>query len=680
MEDNGNPRDGYDEEKKDDQALIAEAKAFYQDDLDYEVNVRGEMIIDVKMANNEDHWDAATIRQRSIEKRPTLTVPRFNQFINQIKNEQRQNKPSIKVTPRGAKSAEAQKERETAAKNRQGIIRFIQYGSKASDAYQTAYDFAVECGRGFFRIDQEYVSPDSFDLKIVINRIPDPFNVVMDRSRKEIDYSDCQHAFIINKVKREVFKNDWPDAMPVGWSPGNKQEDVWATENDIWVVEYFSIRSRTRTLLLLDDNETIYEDELKELEDDEREEIESRVERRRDVELPYVMLYKMTAEEILEREELPGTFIPIIPVIGVEKIIVGRVEIKGLMRDLRDSIRSYNYWTSLETELISLAPKAPFIIAAGQIEGYEEIWGTMNTKAHSVAPYKPITSGGRPVPPPQRQPFAGVPTGIHQAKLNVIEDQKAITGMWNASLGQGGQERSGRAILAQQKEGETSNYHFIDNIRIAITHAGVIINQWLPVIYDSERVEKILGEDGDESTINLNGQDDEGNEVNFGSGEFDVVTTMGPSYNSRRQEAAESIMQFIQAVPQFAPLISDLLAKNMDWPGSTEIADRLKRTVPPEVLDDNGGEEQMAQQLQQMSQQLQQDQQMMEQMKQMIEELEVKAEGKELDSDTKIEVAKIKSDSDIAVANIRAETDVYNNRNKIKSDFIKSFSPSGANQ
>jgi len=679
MEDNGNPRDHFDE-KKDDQALIAEAKAFYKDDLDYEMDVRGQMIVDVKMANNEDHWDEEIRSERSIERRPTLTVPRYNQFLNQIKNEQRQNKPSIKVTPRGAKSAEAQKERETAAKNRQGIIRFIQYGSKASDAYQTAYDFAVECGRGFFRIDQEYVAPDSFDLKIVINRIPDPFNVVMDRSRKEIDYSDCQHAFIVNKVKREVFKNDWPDASPNSWSPGNKQEDVWATENDIWIVEYFSIRSKTRTLLLLDDNETIYEDELKELDDEERSEIESRVERRRDVELPYVMLYKMTSEEILEKEELPGTFIPIIPVIGMEKIIVGKVEIKGLMRDLRDSIRSYNYWTSLETELVSLAPKAPFIIADGQVEGFEKYWSTANTKAHAYLPYKPVTSGGRPVAPPQRQQFAGVPAGIVTAKLNTIEDMKGITGMWNASLGQSGQERSGRAILAQQKEGETSNYHFIDNIRIAITHAGVIINQWLPVIYDSERVEKILGEDGDESTINLNGQDDEGNEVTFGSGEFDIVTTMGPSYNSRRQEAAESIMQFIQAVPQFAPLISDLLAKNMDWPGSTEIADRLKRTVPPEVLDENGGEEQMAQQLQQMSQQLQQDQQIMQQMKQLIEELEGKAEGNELDADTKIKVAQIKGEYDVEVANIRAETSEFDSRNKLKSDFIKSFTSSGANQ
>jgi len=660
----GNPKEGYDKEK-DEKDLIAEAKAFYMDDLDYERHVRDEMYIDFRMADNQDHWDADVVEERRKEKRPSLTVPRYNQFLNQVKNEQRQNKPAIKISPRGAKSEDIQKQREEYAKNRQGLTRFIQTCSRASDAYQTAYDAAVEAGRGFFRIDTEYVSPESFDLKIVINRIRNPLSVVMDRNREKIDYSDCKRGFIIEKVPREVFKNDWPDKLVTPWVVGGNEDEEWASVDDIWVVEYYCVRHNVKTLLKLDDNETIYREDMSDYTDEEKEAIELRVEDEREVKIPYVMWYKMTNEEILEETLIPGSYIPIIPVIGQEKSINGKLQIKGLMRDLRDSIRTYNYWTSLETELISLAPKAPYILAAGQVENYKKYWQTANTKSHAYLPYKPIDSGGRQVPPPQRQQFAGVPAGIVQAKQEVIQDQMAITGLHQANLGQTGPERSGKAILAQQREGDTSNFHYIDNMRIAITHAGTIIQEWLPTIYDTERREIILGEDNEESTINVNGQDEKGKDVGLGSGEFDTVVTMGPSYNTKRQEAAESMMQFIQAVPQFAPYISDLLAKNMDWPGAQEIAARLKRLVPPEVLEKSGGEEEMANKLQEVMGQLQQSQQMIEQMQGMIEEFQMKEEANTEDNESKVQIANLNNAAKIQVAKIKAMSD----KDKSDKDF-----------
>lgn len=660
---NGDPRDHYDEDKTDDE-LIEEAKAFYIDDLDFESQVRDNMEVDMRMSNNEDGWEPAARNVRTTEKRPMLSIPRFNQFLNQIKNEQRQNKPSIKVSPRGANDENIQKQREKAAENRQGLIRFIQYGSQATDAYQLAFDFAVDCGRGFFRIESKDVGPDSFDKEIVINPIPNPLDVVMDSSRLKADYSDCKRGFIIDRLTRPVFKNEYPDANPVSWSVETNNRSSWVTRDEIYVVEYFCIRHEKKTLLGLDDGETIYKEDMASYTDEDKEAIMIRVEREREVKIPYVMWYKMTSDEILDREKLPGTFIPIIPVIGTEKNVAGKLEIKGLMRDMRDTVRAYNLWASLETEVISLAPKSPYIMAEGQQEGYEKMWKNANTRSYSALIYKPVSSGNKPVAPPQRVPFAGVPTGILQAKLNLIEDQKAITGLWDASLGAQGNESSGKAILARERQGSTATYHYIDNMRCSLAHAGVIINEWLPVIYDTARLEKILGEDGDESTINLGGQDDEGNNVELGSGKFDVVVTMGPSFNTQRQEAAESMMQFIQAYPPAAQVIGDLIAKNMDWRGAPEIAERLKKMVPPEILEENGGEEQMARQIQELQGQLQQAGDMVEQQGQAMQELEKQAEGNELDSDTKIEVANIKAESDLIVANIKAGVEVQKSKDQ----------------
>lgn len=660
----GNPREDYDKEK-DDTKLIEEAKAFYMDDLDYERDVKIEMGIDIKMADNQDHWDDDTVAQRQKEKRPYLTVPRYNQFLNQIKNEQRQNKPSIKISARGAKSDDIQKQRVEFAKNRQGLTRYIQTNSRANDAYQTAYDFAVESGRGFFRIDTEYVAPDSFDLKIVINRIRDPLKVVMDRTREKIDYSDCKHGFIVEKIPREVFKNDYPDATVSNWKSGSEEDEQWSSRDDIWIVEYFSVRHEEKTLLKLDDNETIYREDLKDYSDEEKEAIELRVEEERKVKIPYVMWYKLTNHEVLDSTRIPGSYIPIIPVIGQEKIVVGRLQIKGLMRDLRDSIKQYNFLSSLETELIALSPKSPFVIEAGQIEGFEKYWATANTTAHAYLPYKSTSSGGKPTSPPQRQQFAGVPAGIVQNKQEVIQDQMAITGLHQASLGQTGPERSGKAITAQQRVGDISNFHYIDNMGIAIAHAGTIIQEWLPVIYDAERMEIILGEDGDESTINLNGQGEDGQTIGLGDGQFDVVVSMGPSYNTKRQEAAESMMQFIQAVPQFAPYIADLLAKNMDWPGAQEISERLKKLVPPEILEKNGGEEEMANQLKEMMGQLQQSKQMIEQMQAMIEEFQMKEEANSQDNEAKVQIANMNNEAKVQVAKIQA----FSDKDKSDKDF-----------
>lgn len=672
------PKDDY-EKPKSNEEILAEAIAFYAEDIAYEMENREQQEIDLEFSIGRGQWDTDSIRSRSKGriKRPMLTIDRMGEFLNHTKNEMRKNKPSIKVSPAGANSEDIQKKRIKHAQNRQGLIRQIQYDSRSSQAYQNAYDFAVDIGRGFFIVETEYVSDESFDLKIVINEIKNPDNVVIDRNRKKPDYRDMKRAFITERMPRERFKSEYPDADPSNWDASILQE-YWATKDDIMIANYYCIRYKKRTLLGMEDGTNYYEDELKQFPDEDAQAIRETAVKKRKIKAPYVKCYKMTACEILQEYDILGKYIPIIPVVGVEKEVKGEVIIQGMVRKLRDPQRLYNFWASTEAELLSLAPKSPYIAADGQIKGYEKIWGEANTVPHAYLPYKPVSLDGHPVPPPQRTEFAPVPTGIVNAKMGVIDDMRAITGMHSASLGMDGPEKSGRAIIAQQAAGDTSNYHFIDNMGIAIEQAGRIINDWLLNVYDTKRIEKILGDEGEEDTIELGGEDEDGDTIELGTGEFDVVVTMGPSYTTRRQEAAESMMQFMQAVPNVVPLIYDLLVKNMDWPGAQEIADRLRKTIPPEILEKNGGEEKLAQQLQQLTMQIKQYEEILPMLSQQLEKAmaELEDNGAEISKD--LEIANIKAVTDIAVAEIKAKTERHKTISNVISNATKQQSPRGA--
>lgn len=67
-------------------------------------------------------------------------------------------------------------------------------------------------------------------------------------------------------------------------------------------------------------------------------------------------------------------------------------------------------------------------------------------------------------------------------------------------------------------------------------------------------------------------------------GEYEVAVTIGPSFATKRAEAADSMVNFLKVLPNTAPMVADLIAKNMDWPGAEEIAERLASQLPPNLL------------------------------------------------------------------------------------------------
>jgi len=279
----------------------------------------------------------------------------------------------------------------------------------------------------------------------------------------------------------------------------------------------------------------------------------------------------------------------------------------------------YNYWTTSATEEVALRPKMPWVGAAGQFEGFEDRWENANRVPYAYLEYNPVTIDGKPAPAPQRLTSAPPPTDVLQMAAISTDDMKAVTGIYDAGLGARSNETSGKAIMARQREADTSTFHYIDNLARAIRHAGRILVEMIPRIYDTRRVVRVVHEDETEERVLINGEDQQPNEIELAAGikgiydiqtgRFDVRVNVGPSYTTKRQEAAESMVQFVQAVPQAGEAAADLIAKNMDWPGADDIAERLKKLLPPQLQDEEAEDGQAAmlmQQVQALGEQLQQ--------------------------------------------------------------------------
>jgi len=450
----------------------------------------------------------------------------------------------------------------------------------------------------------------------------------MDINRKKPDYSDCKFGFIVHTQRRKEFKEEYPDAKSSSWEGYSNHK--WSTVDRVTWAEYYCLKPKKRTLLVIEgygedgsegETVTVYKDMLeRELHPHEK------IIKKREVEDAEWWWYKITSEEILDRERLPFKFIPIITNIGRETTVDGRLILKGLLRDIRDPLTLYNYVASQEAELIALSPRSPWVMAEGQDEGYEKMWANANRSNDSTLLYKPTTFEGNLVPPPQRTQFAGVPQGLVNQRHEIIEDCKAITGIYDASIGQRSNETSGVAIRARQAQGENANYHYTQNSIYGVTHEGRVINSALPIVYDTPRALTIMGEDDEEDVLQiLQNEDDPG----LGTGEFNVTVATGPSTNTAREEQAAGMMELISHVPLVQNVASDLVVRTQDWKGKDPLADRLEFAIEQQipgittqVKAEEGENNEMVvlqQQLQQCQQQLQQAQQQMMQMQQALE-------------------------------------------------------------
>ena len=614
---------------------IEEAKQFLRLCNDSDSNNRAEALDDVRFAAG-DQWPVDVQNSRVLEARPCLTINKLDAYIRQICNQQRQQRPRIKV--HGMNNNSDAKVAEIIT----GITRHIENQSDADQAYDHAFEYCVKMGWGYWRVTTDYVRDDSFDQEIYIKRIENPFTVYFDPNSVQPDGSDAEKCLVTTVVSKAIFKKMYPDAEDTqGFSSRGTgdTESEWVTKEDIRIAEYFYTVREKAMIIQLSDGTTGYSDEMPSKEMLEMAGIT--VIDKRDTWRKKIKWCKLTAMQILEEGEWAGKYIPIVPVYGQEVRVDDKHKKYGLVRMAKDPQRMYNYWSTALTETVALAPKAKWLLAEGQDEGHENEWAMANIKAMPVLRYKQTDIEGRIAPMPQRLQPEPPPNGIVTALQGLNGDLQAVVGIFDPSqLPQG--NMSGKALQGQQSQVDMTNFHYYDNLTRSIRHTGRNILDLIPKIYDRERVMRIIGDDGKPEmvTINEQGKDEQGvakvlNDVTVG--EYDVVMETGPGYNSKRQEAVDSMVQMLSVDPALMQQAGDLIFRNMDFPGAEIIADRLaavnpmaqiddKSPIPPQVQMQLANNKQQMQQMQQVIQQLQLDIKHNSTVKQMQEEAETKRE------------------------------------------------------
>jgi hypothetical protein len=636
-----------------DEKIIADARDCLKECIDAESSERAKMADDLRFAAL-DQWPAEIRKDREgdVENgpRPCLTIDKLNQYIVQVVNDVRQGRPGINVRPQ---DDEADVE---TARVLKGVIRNIEDQSSADIAYGNGVENAAKIGLGYFRVTTEYVSDDSFDQELFIKTIPNTFSVYLGPHIMP-DGSDAEYGYIVEAVPVEKFRQDFPKAKAEKDDFDSIESSMlatWRTENTITVVEEYKFEREQVELLFLADGTTVPADMYAQWPADLPK---PAVQDRRTTFKKKLKWRKMTGVEILDSRDLPGKYIPIVEVIGRETRIDGKRILWGLVRPAKDSLRMYNYFASTITEKMGLSPKTPFIAAKGQLENLEDRWKKANKINYSYLEYNPIDVGGNAVPAPQRQP----PTPMEAAYfhfMQVIEhDVQTSLGMFKAAVGETESQQSGRALLALQRESDMGTAHFGANLGISIRHCGRILLDLIPHYYDTKRIVRILGEDGEVQNVQLDPSQEKAHVQmqtaqgiksihNPGVGKYDISVESGPSYTTKRLEAATMYVEMAKGAsdPASAATLHYLIAKNSDSAGSQEAARALRALLPPPVL--------MA--LSQPGQQMPPEamakiQQMMGQMKQVQEEAQkLQQENVQLKSGAAVEGAKIKADQDAA--------------------------------
>ena len=601
-----------------------------------------------------EQWLPEDLRARKLEGRPALTFNRMEGILHQVENEARRNPVAIKISP-----VDDGIDKDTAAVD-QGLVRQIQRDSRAEAGAHAAFVEACRTGVGAFALRARPVAADSFDQELYVEQIPDAINRLWwDPLAKQPDKSDARYMFEADVLPKDEYKRQHPksEAASSGFledADGNMTND-WISDYGVRVANYWYVETRKRKLLYLEaTGQTVFEDEAGELP------AGVVASKSREVEERKIRCAKINGVEVLEEYELPGSSIWIFPVVGEEVWVDGAPRRYSLIHWAKDPQRLLNFYRSNEAELISLAPKTPWIVAEGQTEGYEEQWRTANRRNYSTLTYKPTTVAGQPVGPPQRNAFEAPIQALSAGAAQVIDEIKAGTSMYDASLGARSNETSGIAIQRRQAEGDLANFHYIDNYGRAWCACGRVVVEVKPYYYDTPRMILIMGEDEKERVVRVNEQyvDEKGvrREYLISDTKYNVSVAAGPSYTTMRQESYVQLTELARAYPPLMQAAGDVIMRKSDIPGADEIADRLKKTLPPGLADDGeaaGAPEvppQIAARLQELTA-------LNQQLTAALEEATRAAETRQAEIEGRKEIARLQEETKRLVALIKVESE-----------------------
>lgn len=589
-----------------------------------------------------EQWPPEIQNSRTLEQRPCITVNKTDTFCRQVENQQRQQRPRIKVDPTNGQATKK------VADVIKGMIRHIESAKGGADvSYDTGFAHAITEGRGYWRVMADYVREDSFEQELYLMPVEDPLSVYYDDNIMMPDGSDCEECLIVEDISKDAFKALYPDKDWGEGFTGTDQDADWVTPDKMRVAEYYYVERHNDTLVKLNTGEIGWKSALK-------PKIAVTIVRERPGVRREVKWCKLTACDVLEERDWPGKYIPVIPCSGEKWVIDGKRRRSGLVKNAVGPAQMSNYWKTAMTETVALAAKAKWLIAEGQDEGHEQEWATANVSARPTLRYKPTDIGGKAVERPERIQPEPPPSGAMAMAAAVDADLSAVLGIVDPAMRIGGNV-SGKALQAERMQSDNSTFNYFDDMTRAIAYTGRILLDLLRYFYaEPGRVARIIGDDGKSRTEALNQPNpaDPSKIINdITVGEYAVVMDAGPGYNTRRQEAREAMTPLFESDPELMKVAGDIYFRSMDYTGADQIADRLAASNPLSQIDESSEVPPQAQM------KIKQQDVTIKQMQQAIQQLQMEAKFR-------IEPARIKDEGDTKRALIHAHADLEVEKNE----------------
>ncbi|MBY8898527.1 portal protein p19 [Acinetobacter baumannii] len=628
--------------EKDQDSILDEIKKNlrYAEDYwhdNYERGVEDKEFVTVKGAQ----WEDGAVARRTAEGKPSLEFNLCRAYCRQQINTQRQNRAQVKVVPVD-NGADADK-----ANIIEGLIKDTEESSDAESAYDQAAENAVYGAIGFFRIVTDYVSELSFNQEPRFMTVHNPHAWYIDPQSKALDGSDARWAVGGEWVDKDIIKDKYGASAVVDFAMSEYSDWCNTEDKTVLIVEYFKIEEVSDELWMLEDGTTNYKSALLDEFGVSEDELKPLVINSRSTTRTEVKWYKASGSEVLEETVFPGKYIPVIPVYGEVTYIGEERYLHSLVHFAKDPQRLYNYWKSTEAQILQKNQDDILVVDPKGVSGYEEEW--RDPAKFAAVHYKHIDDSQQPIPAPYRIGAAQPPVGV----LNAAESAKvAITDILNMHapiMGGDSQEVSGVAIGMRQRQSETAQFHLQDNLNKSIRHAGRILLGLYQALYTVPMVRRIIGADGEAKQINLFDKTADGVLADVTIGRYDVRMDTGPSFNTQREQNFALMMQLLSMNPQLFSLIGDILLQNSPLLNAKEISERIRSTMPPQVL---GKGEQIDPE--QAKAQIQQLDQLVQKMTADIEMLQKEVNDKDKEHQLEMFKAQLQYEKDIKVAQINA--------------------------
>lgn len=570
--------EGYESEEQ----FLQEMRENYDRGVEADDHNRIAMLEDIEFTYG-DQWDPVVRAAREKRRKPVLKVNRLPAYVAQIVNNRLVNETEIRVYPERDGTKEV-------AELRQGLLRAIFKSPESDFARDEAMKYQVIGGVGYFALTTAYASDEVFDQNIVFEPVTDPLSVVLDPLAELPCGGDAEYGFRCSNIPRKAFKKRYPWASMDDFDSGSHaRSHEWFSQDAIKVAAYWRMVERGKKTIVL-----TTEGEHKVVMPDSGLDVEAALEAlvaagriaTRPDGAPYIKevpnrvaeMYLCSGSSILEGPRvLNCSSIPIFRVPGWELRNGDRTYRWGLVRFMKDPQRLHNYQRSLLAEQMVAAPRNKWIATQEAVSGREKDWENSHLTDNPLLIYN--SEGGKP----ERVPAPPVDQALLTETQMTTQDLRDVSNIHEASLGMKSNEVSGKAIQARQSMTDLGSFIYADRLRLAEERAAKVCNELIPTVFDATRVITIMGAEDKITQAVIN---DPANPLtDISVGKYGLAVTTGPATITKRALAAEAMMTFVNAAPESAQLVMDLVAEAQDWPKATEFARRFKAAMPANMKD-----------------------------------------------------------------------------------------------